>query len=76
MNKSNITKTILKVNASDARYSKGFNRLQALPTKARKSFSLAVLMTGAGVNEVVKIKKTTLENLTDVEFVNWLAVNA
>lgn len=76
MNKSNITKTIAKVNASDTSYSKGFNRLMALPAKARKSFSLAVLLTGVSVNDVLSIQKSTLENLTDDEFVNWLAVNA
>lgn len=76
MNKATITKTIAKVNASDANYSKGFNRLMALPAKARKSFSLAVLLTGAHVNEVVSIQKSTLEKLSDAEFINWLAVNA
>lgn len=76
MNKSNITKTIAKVNASDPRYSKGFNRLSALPAKSRKAFSLAVLLTGAKVTEVVSIQKSTLEGLSDDEFVNWLAVNA
>jgi len=76
MNKSTITKTVAKVNASEARYSKGFNRLNALPAKARKAFSLAVLLTGAHVNEVVSIQKSTLESLTDAEFINWLAVNA
>ena len=76
MNKSTITKTIAKVNASESRYSKGFNRLSALPAKARKSFSLAVLLTGAQVSEVVSIQKSTLEALNDAEFVNWLAVNA
>lgn len=76
MNKSNITKTIAKVNASDPSYSKGFNRLMALPAKARKSFNLAVLLTGVSVNDVLSIQKSTLEKLTDGEFVNWLAVNA
>lgn len=76
MNEATITKTLSKVNASDTRYSKGFNRLMALPVKARKAFSLAVLLTGADVNEVVSIQKSTLEALSDVEFVNWLTVNA
>lgn len=76
MNKATITKTIAKVNASEARYSKGFNRLMALPVKARRSFNLAVLLTGAHVNEALNIQKATLEALNDSEFVNWLAVNA
>lgn len=76
MNKANIEKTIAKVNASNSNYSKGFNRLMALPEKARKSFNLAVLMTGVCVGDVLDIQKSTLENLTDSEFCNWLAVNA
>lgn len=76
MNKSNITKTINKVNSSNPKYSKGFNRLMALPAKARKAFNLAVVLDGNHVNEVLNVQKSTLENLTDDEFINWLAVNA
>lgn len=76
MNKATITKTLSKVNSSDSSYSKGFNRLMALPVKTRKSFSLAVLLNGAHINEVVNIQKSTLEYLSDAEFINWLSVNA
>lgn len=75
MNKSNITKTIAKVNASDAANSKGFNRLMSLSSKVRKAFNLSVLLTGASINDVFKIQKETLEDMTDDEFVNWLIVN-
>lgn len=71
MNQSVITKTLAKVKFEENIYSLGFRRLSALPLKTKRNFDLACELKGINHQQ----QKDFLENLTDIEFVNWLRIN-
>lgn len=71
MNASNITKVLNKVNNQPAEYSLGFRRLTSLPVRVRESINLSCVMRGENNDNSMK---TFLNNLTEQEFVNWLAL--
>ena len=75
MNKVTITKVLNKVENSDNTYSTGFNRLAALPAKCRKALNLASLIAGIIPSEVHETQKAFLQDLSSVEFVNWMSIN-
>jgi hypothetical protein len=71
MNNATITKTLAKVNAQPSEYSLGFRRLQSLPRRVMNSIILACALKGEWTTDSMK---EFLNNLTEQEFINWLAL--
>ena len=63
-----ITKTLLKVNSQPSEYSLGFRRLTALPIRVRENINHACILKGETNDNSMK---EFLNNLTELEFVNW-----
>lgn len=56
-------------------WSLGFCRMTALPVKTIRAWDLACLLEGMDIPEISKKLKETLNDMTDQEFKNWMAVN-
>ena len=77
MNKATVTKVFNKSvdYTKTESWSLGFCRMTALPMRTVKAWNLACLLDGMEVPEVSKVLKQMLNEMTEQEFKNWLAVN-
>jgi hypothetical protein len=69
MVKSEITKTLQKVNNQNSNYSLGFRRWSSLPNRVIKNMIHLCVIKGETNTDSVKL---FLNELTDSEFINWL----
>jgi DNA primase catalytic subunit len=69
MVKSEITKTLQKVNNQPSEYSLGFKRLISLPNRIRKNINLTCVIKGESNDNSAK---NYFNELSEQEFINWL----